>query len=359
MKARRRLDRAKKNSVSEDVIARQQRAVHELEILNELMGFVTSGTTVDVVLKNLVLRVKDFSKADYCAVIIFEPESFAAKIFVTCEDIQDPSSVCLNPEGFFKGHFKNLVPLRLPPQQQDITESTQQSIKIPDLNLEVKNILAVPFVFPDALSGIFLLANKLKGSFNQEDEDLLKEFTSRVFQIIAMHEKIMNLTITDSLTGLNNHRYFHEKLKDEVELARRYEKNLSILIVDIDNFKHFNDVHGHQAGDVILKSIASVIKGQVRNTDFPVRYGSEEFAAIMPETSYDGARILAERMRRKIAETPFSLLDDDRVLITVSIGFASTSKNTKDKAELIEMAERALYFAKKRGRNLSCGCNDD
>lgn len=344
--------------VLESAMAKRQKAVRELAILNELMGFVTSELKFEVILKNFVNRTKDLIKSGYCAAIIFVPEVFTPKVFVTNEGIQDPSSIQLNPEGSFKETFKNLVPLRLSAQQQNVTGDPQGYIKIPELNLEVKDLLALPLISSGKLSGLLLLANKLDGPFNQEDEDLLMDFTFQAFQTIAMHEEITNLAVTDGLTGLNNHRHLQERLKDDVELAKRYGKNISFLILDVDHFKTFNDIYGHQTGDIVLKTIASIMREQIRSTDFPARYGGEEFAVIMPETNYDGAKNLAERLRKKIAETPLLLPDDDKALITVSIGFASIPENTSDKDELVEMADKALYFAKEHGRNLSSGYKD-
>lgn len=341
--------------VLENAMAKRQKAVRELAILNELMSFITSEFKFDIILKNFVDRTKDLIKSAYCAAIILEPESFTTEVFVTSEGIQDPSTIHLNPDGFFKPPLRNLVPLRLLSHQQDAAGAPQKYIKIPELNLEVKDILAVPLTSSSKLSGLLLLANKSDGSFNQEDEDMLMNFAFQAFQTIAMHEEITNLAVTDGLTGLNNHRHFQERLREEAEIAKRYGRNLSLLILDVDNFKSFNDIYGHQVGDIALKSIASIINEQIRSTDFSARYGGEEFTVIMPETNYSGAKVLAERLREKIAKTPFILPNGDNALITVSIGFASIPENARDKTQLIEIADKALYFAKEHGRNLSYG----
>jgi diguanylate cyclase (GGDEF)-like protein len=343
-----------KVSVLENTAAKRQKAVRELAILNELMGFISSEYRFEVILKNFVERTKDLAKCDYCAAIIFEPESYRAKIFVTNEGVKDSAIVKLTPEGLFKNILKNQEPLRLPSQPG----SMDGNIKITELHIEVKNMLVLPLTSSSKLSGLLVLADKTDGAFDQEDEDMLMNFTIQAFQYIAMHEEIANLAVTDGLTGLNNHRNFQEKLKEHAEMARRYGMALSLLIADVDNFKAFNDIYGHQTGDTVLKSISSIIKDHIRTTDFAARYGGEEFAVIMPETSYNGAKILADRLRKKIAGTPFILPDNDKALITVSIGFASIPENARDRAELMEMADKALYFAKQHGRNLSYGFNE-
>ncbi len=344
-----------KISVLENTMDKRQRAVRELAILNELMGFVTSEVNLDVILKNFVSRTCDLIKSEYCAAIIFEPETFKPNVFVTKEEIHDPLTIHMDPEGFFKKLLKDMVPLKNSLQ----LDNRMQYIRIPELNLEVRDILAVPLIFSDSLSGALILANKLEGSYSQEDEDVLMDFVFQAFQTIAMHEEIRSLAVTDGLTGLNNHRHFQERLTQEVELANRYKKNLSLLILDIDHFKTFNDVYGHQVGDLVLKAIASIIVEQARKTDFTARYGGEEFVVIMPETGYEGAKILAERLRKKITETPFTLPEGDKALVTVSAGFASIPENTQDKIQLIEMADKAMYSAKEHGRNLTYGFNDE
>ncbi|MBI5195675.1 MAG: sensor domain-containing diguanylate cyclase [Nitrospirae bacterium] len=354
-----------KISSLENAIEEKQKSMREMAILNELMGFTTSETKFEIIMKNLVDRTKDLVKSEYCAAIIFEPGSYLTRFFVTSRDSQNPPAVSLSPEGFFKKLLRNQSPLRVPSGHSNTVSKTadsvccsQQCLNLTELNLEVRDLLAVPLIFSSELLGLLLTANKIDGTFEQDDEDKLMNFAFQAFQIIAMHDKIANLAITDGLTGLNNHRHFQERLMEEVEMSRRYGRSLSLLILDIDHFKAFNDAHGHQAGDTALKMIASLIEEQVRRTDFAARYGGEEFSIIMPETVYSGAKIFAERLRKKIAGTPFPCSDGEKALITVSIGFSSIPENTKDKNELIEMADRALYYAKEHGRNASYGFAD-
>ncbi|MBI4839306.1 MAG: diguanylate cyclase [Nitrospirae bacterium] len=354
-----------KISSLENAIDEKQKSVREMAFLNELMGFTTSETKFDVIMKNLVDRTKDLVKSEYCAAIIFEPGSYLTRFFVTSRDSQNPPAISLSPEGFFRKLLRNQLPIMVSAghagtgsKAAHSASCSQQYLNLTELNLEVRDLLAVPLIFSSELLGLLLTANKIDGTFEQDDEDKLMNFAFQAFQIIAMHDKIANLAITDGLTGLNNHRHFQERLREEVEMSRRYGRSLSLLILDIDHFKAFNDAHGHQTGDKALKMIAALIEEQVRRTDFAARYGGEEFSIIMPETVYSGAKIFAERLRKKIAGTPFPRSDGEKALITVSIGFASIPENTKDRNELIEMADRALYYAKEHGRNASYGFTD-
>ncbi|MBI5026395.1 MAG: diguanylate cyclase, partial [Nitrospirae bacterium] len=328
-------------------VSKGQRVVRQYAILTELMGFISSELKTDVILKNLVDRTKDLIKSQHCCVIIFDPKTITTRFFIANEGIQDPSTVRLSTEGLFRKVLKDQVPLRI--------EKTGEHIEVPELNLKVKDILAVPLISSGDTSGVLILADKLKDSFDHEDEDMLMDFAFQAFLTVSVHEEIIRLAVVDGLTGLNNHRHFQERLKDEIARARRYGREVSLLILDIDHFKNFNDIYGHQVGDRVLKSISSIIKEQIRATDLAARYGGEEFAVILPETDYAGSRILAERLRKKIAETPFILPNGERAFITISIGFASFPENAGDKDEFIGSADKALYFAKEHGRNMTCG----
>lgn len=152
--------------------------------------------------------------------------------------------------------------------------------------------------------------------------------------------------ITDGLTGLYNHRYFHERLSEEIERSQEQGTTLSLLFCDIDDFHAYNDLHGHGAGDRALRAVARVIEGSVRHIDLAARYGGEEFAAILVDTGEDGALEVAERIRNGVALTPLSAGGDT---VSVSLGVATVPADATFKEELIDKADWALYLAKRRG----------
>lgn len=167
-----------------------------------------------------------------------------------------------------------------------------------------------------------------------------------------LHEKntLARLAITDPITELNNHRRFQDALKIESQRALRHSRNLSLLMIDIDHFKKFNDKHGHPAGDKLLSEVAKRIVNTVRNLDIAARYGGEEFAIIMPDTSADDAFRVAERIRIALEAEPFEVAhSSDLAKVTVSIGVASLKPNLN----IVEEADKALYAAKNSGRNRS------
>jgi diguanylate cyclase (GGDEF)-like protein len=160
------------------------------------------------------------------------------------------------------------------------------------------------------------------------------------------------LSQSDGLTGLYNHRTFHELLASELARSRRYLRPLSLMMIDIDDFKQFNDRNGHPTGDIALRKVGWLFREKTRRCDFVCRYGGEEFAIIVPETDLEGARTVAQRLRAAIDESPFDTeanMPPGR--LTVSIGVASFPSEAQTKEELVERADRALYEAKQRGKN--------
>ncbi len=168
-----------------------------------------------------------------------------------------------------------------------------------------------------------------------------------------LHQEIRDLTIKDGLTGVYNRRYFENYFPREVLRCRRYKRFLSLLYVDLDHFKEVNDIHGHQAGDLVLKYVAQRLVQGLRNVDMVVRMGGDEFAVILPEVGADGARNVAERLFKSITDSPMplELLGIPGKKIGVSMGVATFSEGIADHKELVRLADESLYQAKSAGRN--------
>lgn len=173
--------------------------------------------------------------------------------------------------------------------------------------------------------------------------------------MLTEKRRLEGLSITDPLTLLKNHRYFQDQLRIEVERGDRHYRAMSLLMVDIDHFKAFNDQFGHPAGDRLLRAVSQRLLDQVRTLDTVARYGGEEFGVILPDTAFDQAMLVAERVRMAFEKTPFAGPDGRPVFLTLSIGIATSPAHAKSADHLIVVADSALYRAKRQGRNQSVG----
>ncbi len=177
----------------------------------------------------------------------------------------------------------------------------------------------------------------------------------RVGRRIEHDEKeLQRLATHDGLTGLYNHRTFYALLEDEIARAKRFNRPVSLLMLDIDHFKHVNDTHGHLAGDAILKSLSELLTRQARAIDRVCRYGGEEITAILPETENAAALNIAERLRATVEREQLDIGDGRIVSVTVSIGLASWPAQAGDAETLVAAADTAMYAAKQAGRNRVC-----
>lgn len=181
---------------------------------------------------------------------------------------------------------------------------------------------------------------------------LTDRFTSEA-QRIKLYEKVETLAITDGLTGVYVRRHLAERFQGELDRCKRFGFKLSFLMIDIDNFKRFNDEYGHLVGDVVLRQTAETIKKSVREIDLIGRYGGEEFGVLLIETDESGAFFVAERIRRAVAERVFTAYDES-LKVAVSIGCATLSPSINEMDLLVDAADSALYQAKRQGRNKVC-----
>jgi two-component system, cell cycle response regulator len=166
----------------------------------------------------------------------------------------------------------------------------------------------------------------------------------------AYHDEIYRLTTIDGLTQVFNRRYFEDTLDRELSRSRRYQRTLSLVMIDVDHFKKINDSWGHLAGDHVLKEVARLIGSRIRREDVLARYGGEEFALVLPEIDHRGALVMAEKAR-KLVEKQLFTFDEVRIPVTISAGVASLQKKKDDGPELVRRADEKLYEAKKAGRN--------
>ena len=174
---------------------------------------------------------------------------------------------------------------------------------------------------------------------------------------VTTAERLKQVGLTDVLTGVNNRRFFDQRLREEVNVAHRKHHSLCALFFDVDHFKQINDVHGHQAGDLVLREVAGIIRNQLRTSDVLARYGGEEFSALLMDTPLEKAMEIAERIRRAIATTNYTINKQQCLNVTISIGVSSLQCHDQpfDATEvghrLLQQADECLYEAKHAGRN--------
>ena len=217
--------------------------------------------------------------------------------------------------------------------------------------------LAIPIRAPHrgGREHVALISIARPTEFTREERELFEYLAGQAAVSIEnadLHETVQRQAVTDELTGLANVRELHTALDREIERSRRFRSPLGLVMLDIDDFKQVNDMHGHQQGDQVLVMVGRVLRDLSRDIDMPARYGGEELAVITPETDAGGAAQLAERMREAIESLRIPRQDGQgEVRITASFGVASLPDSASDKASLIAAADAALYRAKRAGKN--------
>jgi diguanylate cyclase (GGDEF)-like protein len=220
----------------------------------------------------------------------------------------------------------------------------------------IRSLIAVPLVIHKRTIGVLYLDDFKPREFFDEKLELLSilsSFATMSIDHARLHEKTQQLACTDGLTGLYNHRQFKKIFVDEVVRANRYNKTLSIILLDVDDFKKFNDTYGHPTGDIVLQETANLLKELLRDCDTLYRYGGEEFVAILPETPLPEAIKVAQRIRIFVeTESPGFLTGITKTHgITVSIGVAALPDNGQDAGSLLQSVDDLMYQAKRDGKN--------
>ncbi|MBI4285131.1 MAG: diguanylate cyclase [Chloroflexi bacterium] len=214
--------------------------------------------------------------------------------------------------------------------------------------------LLCPIKSRGSLIGILALGKKqTRGIYTAEDLDLAMSIASQAGVVIEnaqLYSQALVRANTDGLTGLYNHRYFHERLEQEIARSSRFGHIFTVIMLDIDLFKTYNDNHGHLAGDDVLRRIGDYVKSSIRTIDVASRYGGEEFAIVLPQTRLEDAHVVAERIRKTVESRTISR----GMPVTVSLGVASWPLDGVMKEEIIARADAALYRAKQSGRNRTC-----
>lgn len=290
-----------------------------------------------------------------CALFLFTPKRNMSRVEV------------INSKGFHQKDIRNFTLLKSDELFQHFKEKPYPSMTI-NLQEKLKDSVATkklralsieiitPLLIQGGVEGLICLGPRVKQEDYTQREleqiSILGNIISVAVSNASLYSEVEELSYTDGMTDLHNFRYFELRLKEEVQRHKRTNSGLSLLILDVDHFKNFNDTMGHPAGDEVLRKLAHILKETVRENDIVARYGGEEFAVILPGQDSKGAKILADRLRKKIESTYFEHEEIQPLgKVTVSIGGASMPKDADNYRDLILKADTALYSAKRNGRN--------
>lgn len=275
-----------------------------------------------------------------------------SSLFRAVKDLKfplDETSSSLLTQAYFKG-----VPWLLSPQE------ISQYSEDPFLRIfQTNELVIMPLRAKDNVNGLIIADNiYTRKPISSEDIRIFTMLANQAGLAIEnshLYEIVVQKSLTDPVTGLWNHRFFQEKLLEELKRAQKNDHPLSLAIIDIDNFKALNDTYGHQHGDIILQELSQIFRICSREIDFVCRYGGEEFAIIFVGTKKDQGLDIAERVRTRIEQHKFPAPSPQMELkITISIGLSSFPDDAKTKEDLIALADKAMYIAKFSGKNKTC-----
>jgi diguanylate cyclase (GGDEF)-like protein len=332
-------------TATKEKLLREENTRGEIELLRQAM----TAFTVVLNLRQLEDRVLEYLRRliPFDQALLFLQDRDEVECIAEAGFGEEPRFVgqripAANPQ--FEALNRNRMPLYL---------SNAQDYKpfksLGELNCG-KSWLGVPLLVHGQISGYLSIYNQAVDFYGAAEADLAQTFASEVAIAVEnarLFEQLQQMAITDGLTGLFNRRHFFELGEIELRRSRRYHNSLSLLMLDVDNFKKFNDQHGHAFGDQVLVMISRCMRTVIREVDLLGRYGGEEFVILLPETSLEAGIEVAERLRYAIA----NCLAGDNLVITVSIGIASLDDRSRTFDDLLQWADQALYRAKQAGKN--------
>jgi diguanylate cyclase (GGDEF)-like protein len=242
----------------------------------------------------------------------------------------------------------------------DICQDLRYEFFPDDGVFEAGAFICIPLIPNDRVPiGVLNLYRKEKQSFTTREIKLLTKIAEQIAKVIEktlLFKQTKEMSVTDELTGIYNRRYFNQRFEREVVRAKRYKRPITLMMIDIDFFKNYNDINGHILGDEVLRKVASLLESNIRKADILARFGGEEFVLLLPEIDKEHAFSVAEKLRKAIQDAPFP--EEHRQpnrSLTISIGMATLLDDTYSSAELIDFADKALYKAKQMGRNRVIG----
>lgn len=330
------------------------REAGEIAAFHELGKALTSSLQLDQVLRTIMEKIDEFLRPDTWSLLLADEvkkelyfEIATGKGAAALKDVR--IKIGQGVAGWVAEHAEAVV-------VPDTSKDARFFSKVDErTKMETRSLVAVPVRFRDHTLGVIELINCVgPDGFAQRDLALLEALAD--YAAIAMEnarhvQRIHELTITDDCTNLYNSRHLNTVLDTEIYRSQRYGYHFSLIFLDLDHFKMVNDTHGHLIGSRLLGEIGDVIRGNCRLIDFAFRYGGDEFVVLLPQTSKENALVVARRLHHLIRQTLWIQEDGLNICVTASVGVASYPTDAKTKAELLHLADEAMYLVKNTTRD--------
>ena len=330
--------------VSREQIARRA----HLELLNKLYQTISRTLELDQLLDQIASVTLDVTHAERVFILMMSGGQLR---FGAGRDRSGPLNAQASRE-LSRSVCQKVLQTQQGVYVFDTATDAEFSAKLSVVSLKLNSVVAVPLMGQQGLSGLIYIDSKTQALQALEKELAILTNIANVASLAIDNARLYRQATTDGLTGLYVRSFFMVRMEEECNRSARYGRTFSLLVMDIDHFKKFNDSYGHQTGDEVIKLVCQIVRRAIRaGLDVPGRYGGEELVLILPETSAEGAMVVAERIRSSVENTPLPGPKGESLRVTISVGVATFPGMGDNAHQLFERADQALYHSKQNGRN--------
>ena len=326
----------------------ERRRSEQLEAINAVARQTTAVLVLDELLTVVCRLLLEWFRIDHVAVHLLEGDILRVRAY---EGRLTPNVAMGAEITLGKGLASRALTANTSIVENDVTNVIGYIAGF----LETRSEICVPLIFFGQKLGVLAVDSASKDAFDMDDVPPLEsvaDICAAAIQNANYFERMKQLAYVDGLTGIHNRRYFEMRIGEELERASRFQGRMSVIMVDIDHFKRLNDEFGHLLGDEVLRGVSNILKQQLRKHDLVCRYGGEEFAIVVPETTGENALTVAEKLRRQVETYDFPGVPRP---VTISCGVADYPMHGTTRDEVVAAADSALYMAKQAGRNRVIG----